>query len=155
MQDPGVFNKKIDAQLDYFKEYGPQLFPSLVINNQTFRGQLEVEAVFNAICAGFYTEPHYCRKYLETNDINNIDLILMKTRHQAHHVAMYIGCIMLLTAIAFCFYRRHAKREMKKEMNQQIESAVNQYMALSNKDTEASSRADRTSGKGQDRSIEL
>ena len=46
--------------MKYFKKYGPPLFPGIVINNQTYRGQLEVEEVFNAICAGFHNPPIYC-----------------------------------------------------------------------------------------------
>lgn len=53
LKDPKLTNNMIDSEMEYYDKFGPQLFPSVVINNQTFRGQLEVEAVFNAICAGF------------------------------------------------------------------------------------------------------
>jgi hypothetical protein len=72
----------IDKEIKYFEKYGPQLFPAIVINNQTFRGQLEIEAVFNAICAGFYTQPHFCKKFLETNQVNSNALILDYAKHK-------------------------------------------------------------------------
>jgi hypothetical protein len=52
-QYPGLSNTLIDHELSYFDSFGPKIFPAVVINNQTFRGQLEIEAVFNAICAGY------------------------------------------------------------------------------------------------------
>jgi hypothetical protein len=40
------------------------------------------------------------------------------------------------------FYRRHAKRQMKIELKSQVESAVNQYIALKNTDKEAQKRGE-------------
>jgi len=121
LRDPRITNNMIDHEMEYYEKYGPQLYPALVINNQTFRGQLEVEAVFNAICAGFYTEPDYCKKYLETNDINNIDLILMHNTHRKHgFLKVFVVCFSIMSVIGcmlFC-YRRSAKRNMQKQMKE-------------------------------------
>ena len=101
------------------------MFPAVVINNVTYRGQLEIEQVYNAICAGFYHEPDYCKRYLDTNDINDVSLILMERPHKPEFVAKVITFIMFVFVIAMCFYRRYAKRDMKRQIDQQIESAVN------------------------------
>ena len=50
----------IDSERTYYEKYGPNIFPAVVINNQTFRGQLEIEAVFYGICSGFFTVPMFC-----------------------------------------------------------------------------------------------
>lgn len=118
MQDEGVINTVIEAEMKYFDLYGPKLFPAVVINNQTYRGQLEVEAVFNAICAGFYTMPGFCQKYLTTNNINRIDLLLMTGRHSKGKVFVICLIVSIISCIAVCFYRRHAKRQMKAELTQ-------------------------------------
>ena len=39
--DPGVVNSLIDTDIEYWGKYGSALFPSIVINNSTYRGQLE------------------------------------------------------------------------------------------------------------------
>lgn len=128
----------------YYDQYGPNLFPSVVINNQTYRGQLEVEEVFNAVCSGFYTVPRVCKKYLETNDINNSDLTLMAASTLRVGTGRAFKLVVLIMG-GFCIflycYRRSAKRQMKKEMKTQVESAVNQYLALRNNDKEAGDRA--------------
>lgn len=53
-------NYLIDEEIEYWKTYGAGIYPALVINNRTYRGQLESLAVFNAICAGFATAPSMC-----------------------------------------------------------------------------------------------
>lgn len=51
-------------------------------------------------------------------------------------VGIVVILIILNVIIIYC-YRRHAKREMQGEMQMQIESAVSQYFALSQKDSGA------------------
>ena len=98
----------------------------------------------NGICAGFADPPKLCKRMLESS-INDPSIIFYPDEeeiYEANHVFGVCVLIMLLVGIVLCLYRRHAKREMKKNINLQIEDAVNQYLALSNKDPEAKSRAD-------------
>jgi hypothetical protein len=64
--------------------------------------------------------------------------------HSKMKVLMICVSIMVGVVVMLYCYRRSVKRNMKSEINQQIESAVNQYLALSNKDTEAIERANRS-----------
>ena len=120
------------------------MLPAVVINNQTFRGQLEIEAVFNAICSGFHDTPQYCKKYLNTNDVNKEELLLMENLTEGHSlgrvIQLVLSILVLFIVVLYC-YRRSAKRAMKSEMKTQVESAVNQYLALKNTDKEAGDRA--------------
>jgi hypothetical protein len=72
--------------------------------------------VFNAICAGFYSTPKYCMKYLDTNDVNKDDLVLM-TSGKGFHTYIKVGKIVAGMMVLFCLmllcYRRSAKRAMK------------------------------------------
>ena len=52
-------------------------FPAIVINNQTFRGQLEIEAVMNGICAGFLNIPSMCHRLIESNDFHDTKLVFL------------------------------------------------------------------------------
>lgn len=52
-QSKDTLNFFIEDEMAYMAKYGPSLFPGIVINNQTYRGQLEIEQVTNAVCAGF------------------------------------------------------------------------------------------------------
>ena len=51
-------------------------------------------------------------------------------------VAIVVVLVLLNVIIVYC-YRRYSKREMNNEMQMQIESAVSQYFALSQRDGKA------------------
>lgn len=53
-------NSMIDDEIYYWKLYGSGLYPSVVINNRTYRGQMEKLSVYNALCAGFADLPAIC-----------------------------------------------------------------------------------------------
>lgn len=143
LKQPGVYSQFLDEEIEYYGKYGSKLYPAVVINNQTFRGQLEVEAVMNAICAGFADAPAMCKRVLEDNNAEDGILIFDFDDDfvPVHHVVGVIIFTMMTVVCVLCMYRRHAKRQMKTQINVQIEDAVNQYLALSNKDTEAGDRA--------------
>jgi len=46
-------NSIIDVEIAYWKEFGTNIYPSVVINKKTYRGQIEPLSVFNALCASF------------------------------------------------------------------------------------------------------
>jgi len=118
IDNPSIENSLLDSEMAYYREYGTVLFPAIVINNQTFRGQFEVEAVMNAICAGFAKPPHMCKKMLESG-INDPAILFYpdEEEYSAHHVFTVCFLIMVTVVIVMCLYRRHAKREMKKNIN--------------------------------------
>lgn len=57
-------NSIIDEEIAYWKEFGTNIYPSIVINQKTYRGQIEPLSVFNAICASFEEPPKKCLKTL-------------------------------------------------------------------------------------------
>lgn len=111
--DEGVTNILIDQDIEYWNKYGSVLNPSIVINNSTYRGQLEPQAVMNALCAGFSAPPGMCQKLLSDEDIENdleTGIVYYNDGYQHHHMVGVglIACI--VTFIFLCFYRRSAKR---------------------------------------------
>ena len=60
-------NTIIDKEIEYWKQFGSGIYPSIVINNRTYRGQIESLAVFNALCAGFSEPPSMCASLLGSN----------------------------------------------------------------------------------------
>lgn len=68
-QSKNLRNTILDKEMEYGKKWGPTTFPGIVINNSTFRGQLETEHVFNAICAGFQDLPKECYKLYNKDEL--------------------------------------------------------------------------------------
>jgi len=122
-------NRIIDQEIDYWKTYGAGIYPALVINNRTYRGQLETLAVFNAICAGFANPPAFC-----SSTLNAYQPDFLAAQEEGIKGSVIVGIVIILVIlniiIVYC-YRRYSKREMQNEMQMQIESAVSQYFALS------------------------
>mgnify|MGYP002632702691 CR=1 FL=1 len=44
-----------------WKNYGHNLYPSVIINGKTFRGRMTPDNVYEAVCAAYDTEPKQCR----------------------------------------------------------------------------------------------
>lgn len=101
-----------------------------MINNRTYRGQLESLAVFNGICAGFANPPSMCSATLGAYQP---DFLPEEGINAGVIVAIVVVLILVNIVIVYC-YRRYSKREMQGEMQMQIESAVSQYFALSQRE---------------------
>lgn len=111
----------------YWNEYGAHFYPSIVINNRTYRGTFEPEAVFNSICAGFKTPPKICQQAAGGSES------IVKGINGTTIVYIVLGLILLNVVLIYC-YRRISQREMKEDMRMHVNSAVSQYFALSQRD---------------------
>ena len=65
-------NKLIDEEIGYWREFGTNIYPSVVINKKTFRGQIEPLSVFNALCAAFTSPPTQCMKTLHKEPLKSM-----------------------------------------------------------------------------------
>ena len=106
-------NKIIDEEIDYWKTYGAGIYPSLVVNNRTYRGQLESLAVFNAICAGFANPPPMCKATLSSYQP---DFLPQEEGIKSGVIVAIVIILVLLNIIIVYCYRRYSKREMQNEM---------------------------------------
>ena len=112
-----------------WNDYGIPFYPSLAINNQTYRGDWEAQEVFVALCAGFAEPQKECEMPQEKVE----DVIEVITGVGTGTVILVlISCLILMGVVLF-LYRLYIKREMKDEMRQQVNTAVSQYFALSEK----------------------
>ncbi len=57
-------NRLLREEMDVWRESGLPYFPAIQINNQTYRGDIEADAVLIAVCAGFNKPPDVCEKYM-------------------------------------------------------------------------------------------
>ena len=124
-------NKKLDKEIDYWRSYGHSYYPAVIINGQVFRGDLEVSALKTGICAGYFkgTEPGYCKKNIENEDEDEVEGFSASTVIIA--LILFFGILVLL----LLSYRHYAKKELQRDMKVQVNSAVNQYFALSDSST--------------------
>lgn len=62
-------NKDLRMMQEEWIKYGHKVFPSLIVNDVTFRGSMNPRNVIEAVCAGFDREPAPCRKFLKLENI--------------------------------------------------------------------------------------
>jgi len=119
-QDEKIVNYLIESEISYHLNYGTSLFPSIVVNNQTYRGQLTDEAVLNALCAGFDVYPPACHKILESSDLSRAELMDTDAYFAEYDqevtidtVILVSTCVLVCMCVAIYMQRRQAKRELK------------------------------------------
>lgn len=56
-------NKILKGESEKWKAYGSAYWPSVVINERTFRGDMVPDNVVSALCSAFQEEPDYCRQF--------------------------------------------------------------------------------------------
>uniref|UniRef100_A0A7S3MUI4 Vacuolar sorting receptor thioredoxin-like domain-containing protein n=1 Tax=Strombidium inclinatum TaxID=197538 RepID=A0A7S3MUI4_9SPIT len=122
-------NTVLADDLQQWRNYGTHLYPSVVINDETFRGQLNPYNVFEDICESFSVTPKPCKKWIEREGL------MVGYREDSgisgQVVAFIIGIMIVVNGLLIVLYRRCLKQEMEDDMKVQVNSAVSQYVALS------------------------
>ena len=112
-----VSNSIIDKEIGYWKEFGTSVFPSIVINSKTYRGQLEPLSVFNAICAGFENPPDDCLPTLHRTASQEGNAAIQPSDGiSASAIVMIVVAVIIINVIAVVLCRRSQKRQMHGEM---------------------------------------
>ena len=90
--------------------------------------------VMTAICSAFSSEPGYCRKFRE--DIGAPAIGVTSGGGVTRSVlVMIVLFLVVLNVLIILLYRRCQNRELKQNMQLQVNSAVSQYFALSTRNT--------------------
>ena len=114
-------NKLIDDEIHYWREFGTNIYPSVVINKKTFRGQIEPLSVFNAICAAFKSPPSQCMKTLHKEPLKSMKEALQDVedamKNEGHGISrttvMWIFIVLILVNVVVVYLcRRKAKLDM-------------------------------------------
>jgi hypothetical protein len=118
--DQGATNTLLEEERDYAALYGSTHWPAVVINNRTYRGDLEPEGLFFAICAGFKNKPEVCKKHDSTSSLTDGSLKSDKWVWIIMGIIAVVGIEMLLL---WC-YRKFSRKEIEGQMKMEVNSAV-------------------------------
>lgn len=122
-------NKFLEAEEQAMIGDNVYIFPDVVINNFTFRGNLiPASGVAEAICESFQDMPRYC-----TEDIGlTVDTVPNKIMHSNHAMIAIASVVFLIFFAFFVFfcYRQYLRRELRKQMVRDVNIAVSQYIAF-------------------------
>eukprot|EP01015_Nassula_variabilis_P031506 TRINITY_DN712_c0_g1_i9.p1 TRINITY_DN712_c0_g1~~TRINITY_DN712_c0_g1_i9.p1 ORF type:complete len:356 (-),score=66.85 TRINITY_DN712_c0_g1_i9:153-1220(-) len=124
--------KKTDNSLfsEFKKRYfekGIVFWPSVIINDMHFRGNMEAKEVAVAICNSFTEQPGICDdpafKWQYFDDVEG----------KVSFPTFLLVLVLMMVVFMCCFYyvyKRIVRREMTKEMTVQINAAVSQYFLM-------------------------
>ena len=122
-------NKIFKEEAEKWKAYGSAYWPAIMINERTYRGDMVPDNVFTALCSAFMEEPDYCRAFREEQGIPSAS---NSTGGVTRSVLILVVVFLVVLNLGIIFvYRRCQNRELKTDMQLQVNSAVSQYFALS------------------------
>lgn len=119
-------NRVLRDDIRQWNVYGSGYWPSVVINNRTYRGDLVPDSVLNALCSAFSSEPAACKKFKQ-----EAGLAYEPEGITGNVLIAVVVLLVLVNVIMILIYRRCTTGEMKNDMQLQVNSAVSQYFALS------------------------
>ncbi|CAG9335006.1 unnamed protein product [Blepharisma stoltei] len=121
-------NSLLDDEKYALADSGILFYPAIVINNQVYRGDFEVSAVMTAICAGYQDKPKICIDYF--NGLLPGDDSETSEGVGAGTVVLVMAlCLLFLIAVLIAYWV-WMRRDMKADIRRQANSAINQYIAL-------------------------
>jgi PA domain len=120
-------NKYLRKEASDWNEIRIAFYPSIIINDQLYRGDLEVDAVLDGLCAGysFGTEPQICKDLHPPNQQEN-------ERNKTSSVLIILFCIVCIVLVIgiLIVYKMIVKKDLSSDMKVQVNNAVSQYFQL-------------------------
>jgi hypothetical protein len=95
-----------DNQLRWL-EHGTHLYPGVVINGETFRGQVNPDNILEAVCESFTDMPRYCKTWLKKEGIVVEDGI------SNFALGLIIFGLLVVNLIIVIAYRAYLNKEIK------------------------------------------
>ena len=128
-------NSVLKANAERWKDYGTLYWPSVTINQVTYRGDITAENILEVICAGMATKPKVCLNfYKEEHIAYKKPEFLSGSRSKLASVNLLVGIVLLLIVVIVILifaYHRCMKREMEQNLGLQVSNAVSHYIAVS------------------------
>lgn len=104
-----------------------QFWPSVVINNFTYRGNIEGRDVFDALCEGFSAMPRSCI-------IDETEVTGKKSSGVVGPMFLLL-CVLASFVLIFVLYKRWLKKNLMREMNTQMNVKISQYFSMADPQT--------------------
>jgi len=128
-------NSVLKLNAGRWKEYGTLYWPSVTINQVTYRGAITAENILEVICAGLASKPDVCLNfYKEEHIVYKKPSFLTANREQMASVELLVVSVVVLILVnvilIYC-YRKCQKREMEDNLGNEVSNAVSHYIAVS------------------------
>jgi hypothetical protein len=103
----------LKADAEKWKALGSAYWPTIVINERTYRGDMIPDTVMSALCSAFNSEPSYCSAFREEIGTPLAGTGSGVTRNV---LLMIVIFLVVLNVLIILLYRRCQNRELKQNM---------------------------------------
>lgn len=118
-------NSILRDERNLFLQNGIQFWPSVTINNDTFKGNIEGGLIFEAVCSKFNNVPEYCYDVMGVTINQKMEGISISKIV----ILVIITLVLFFLFLVFC-YRIYLKRMFHRDMNTKVSEMVSQYIAF-------------------------
>lgn len=119
-------NSVLKLDRTHWKRHSPHFLPAVIINGVPYRGNLDPDDVFIAICAGYKHKPSMCRTHsrLERIEKPAVTMITM---------LFVIFFIIFINTCLFLLCKSRIQHLMNGRLEQRVEQVVNNYGPVQSK----------------------
>jgi hypothetical protein len=123
-------NRAMKVEREHIFENFMPFEPAIVINDQLYRGDLEAEPIFQAICSGYGwgLKPKFCE--IEESEESSGKSTETKSKVSKALIIVAIILSILLIIAILVVYRAIVKKDLNRDMKIQVNNAVAQYFQL-------------------------
>ena len=111
-----------------WRDFGHNLYPSMVINDKIFRGRLTPDNTFENICSSFERIPPPCAAWYIQEELPLPEGVSTGINRETLAIIFFV--LTVASIFIILVYRSWLQRELNKDMKIQVSSAVSQYVAL-------------------------
>lgn len=122
-------NTVLSQEVKAWNNHGAHYIPSVIINQVAYRGVLDPENVYSAICNGYKDPQEECKAYID-DTFKNADKVTFNW-----FILVIVFLIILNVALLLI-----CKRINQRSMKQEVTDAVNDYMKLRQTNQEMSDK---------------
>jgi hypothetical protein len=104
----------LNENVDSINSHQVHYWPSLTINGEEYRGNLDSEGTLDAICNGYkQSAPPICQPYIQQT--------VKQTKSLTGQILLIIAiCLAVFSVAGWLLYNKFIKKEMHKDMEVQV-----------------------------------
>ena len=130
-------NVLLEADKQWGSQHNLIAHPSILINNFTYRGDIDFVDLKQAICSAYQVRPEYCNIAAALEDAENINTYVNASYAKKMTLVFgkfhffVIGLLILLCNVVLLLgIRRWNAKSQSERINTEVNAAVSQYFAL-------------------------
>ena len=130
-------NKLFEADKLWGSKHNLISHPTILINDFTYRGDIDFTDLKQAICSAYQVRPEYCNIAAALEDADDINTYVTASYARKmtlvfgkiHFIVIGIAIVLLNVLLLVCIRRWNAKSQSER-INSQVNAAVSSYFAL-------------------------